>query len=149
VGGRPAPYVVKLSRAAQESWRDWCDSHYQEQEADDFPEALEGPWGKLEAYAARLALILHLMHLDGDPTRSAVDDLPPVPHRIIDDAAQLLGYLKCQWRRVFAALSGKSDYGGEDVRALVRWILRNDLAKFTERDIHRIFDRFKAAPAGL
>ena len=54
-------------------------AHHAEQEADDFPDALEGPWGKLEAYAARLALILHLMDLASDPTRARRTTRPSCP----------------------------------------------------------------------
>jgi hypothetical protein len=46
-------------------------------------------------------------------------------------------------------MGGKCADGGEDVRALIRWILRNDLAGFSERDIGRNFDRFKDDPAAL
>ncbi len=85
---------------------------------------MEGPWGKLEAYAARLALILHLMDLAADPTRPAADDPPELPRRIIEDAARLVAYFKSHALRVYAAMGGKADDGGDDVRALVRWIIR-------------------------
>ena len=45
--------------------------------------------------------------------------------------------------------AASADDGGEDVRALIRWILRNDLAGFSERDIDRNFDRFQDDPAAL
>ena len=123
-----------MTPEARREWAAWCQAHYAEQEADDFPDSLEGPWGKLEAYAARLALILHLMNLAADPTRRT-DDPPEVPRRIIADAARLVTYFKAHALRIYAAMGGKSDDGGEDVRALRRWITRNDLAGFSERDI--------------
>jgi hypothetical protein len=147
--GKPAPRVVKLSPEAARAWSAWCQAHYDEQEADDFPESLDGPWGKLEAYAARLALILHLMVLTSDPIGPIPDDPPELPTPTIEAAFRLVGYFRTQARRVYAAIGGKAEDRGEDVRALVRWILRNNLNEFSERDIGRNFDRFKDDPAAL
>ncbi len=127
----------------------WCQAHYAEQEADDFPDSLEGPWGKLEAYAARLALILHLMTLASDPTRPAPDDLPELPKRTIEAAFRLVAYFKAHALRVYAAMGGKADDGGDDVRSLVRWIRRNGRTEFAERDITQNMRRFRDDPAAL
>src|SRR5262249_52932364 len=58
-------------------------------------------------------------------------------------------YFKSHARRVYAAIDGKLIDGGENVRALVRWILRSDLAGFSTRDIGMNFDRFRDDPAAL
>jgi len=147
--GRPSPHVVVMNSEARREWRDWCQSHRQEQEAEDFPEALEGPWGKLEAYAARLALILHLMDLAADPTRPTAGTPPEMPRRIIVDAARLVAYFKSHAHRMRAATGGKGDHGGEEVHLLTGWIVRNDKAEFSLRDIGKDFDRFKQDPASL
>src|SRR5262249_59207388 len=102
--GKPAPHVVRLSPEVARAWAAWCQAHYAEQEADDFPESLEGVWGKLEAYAPRLALILHLMHLAADPTRPADADPPELPPRVIEAAVRLVTYFKSHARRVYAAM---------------------------------------------
>src|SRR5262249_22803285 len=122
---------------------------YAEQEAADFPDGLEGPWGKLEAYAARLALLLHLMHLAADPASSPSAPLPDLPRRAVVDAFRLVAYFKSHARRVYASMGRRGRHGGEDVRALVRWIVRNGLDEFTTRDVHRNFDRFKDDPDAL
>jgi hypothetical protein len=147
VDGKPAPRVVRMDHEAEEEWRAWCQAHYAEQEADDFRDSLEGPWGKLEAYAARLALIHHLMNLMSDPTRPVSDDLPDLPKRILEDAFRLVAYFKSHALRVYAAMGRKADDGGDDVRSLVRWIRRNDLAEFAQRDITRNMRRFRYDPA--
>jgi hypothetical protein len=96
--GKPSPSVARMTPDAGKAWTAWCQAHYVEQEADDFPESLEGPWGKLEAYAARLGLILHLVHLASDPT-CPIDDLPELPKRIIEAAFRLIAYFKTHARR--------------------------------------------------
>jgi hypothetical protein len=143
--GKPAPAVARMTPDALRAWSEWCQAHYVEQEADDFPESLEGPWGKLEAYAARLGLILHLMDLASDPTRPA-DDLPELPERTIEAAFRLIAYFKAHARRVYAAIGGKHDDGGEDVRCIVRWLRRGDRTEFSERDLTRNLRRFRNDP---
>jgi hypothetical protein len=147
--GRMVPRVVKMNREAANLWTQRCNAHRDEQRADDFRDSLLGPWGKLEAYAARFALVLHLLDLASDPTRSPPDDPPELPRRIIEAAWHLVAYFKSHARRVHAAIDGKLIDGGENVRALVRWILRNDLDRFSTRDIGRNFDRFREDSAAL
>jgi hypothetical protein len=89
------------------------------------------------------------MVLASDPTRPMPDDPPELPEWTLEAALCLVSYFKTHARRVYAAIGGKADDGGEDVRALVRWILRNDLSEFSERDIGRNFDRFQDDPAAL
>ena len=143
------PVSVRMTPEAKNAWGDWIRAHYAEQEADDFPASLEGPWGKLEAYAARLALILHMLALAADPSVPP-DAIPPeLPRAMIEGAARLVGYFKSHARRVHAAMGGKTGDGGDDARALLGWIIRNDLAEFSTRDIARNFDRFKDDQADL
>jgi hypothetical protein len=147
--GRPAPRVVRMTPEAAREWVAWCQTHYAEQEADDFLDSLEGPWGKLEAYTGRLALILHLLALASDPTRPALDDPPELPKRIVEAAARLVAYFKANALRVYAAMGGKADDGGDDVRALARWIRRNGRTDFSERDITQNLRRFRDDPEAL
>ena len=147
--GKPTPQVVRLTLDAAGAWSAWCQAHYAEQDDDGFPESMEGPWGKLEAYTARLALILHLLNVAADPTRPDEDALPDLPRRIINDAARLASYFKSHARRVYATMGGKSRESGDDVKALIRWVVRNHRETFSKRDIERNFDRFKDDPAAL
>jgi hypothetical protein len=147
--GRPAPHVVKLSPEAESAWAVWCQAHYDEQNADDFPESMEGPWGKLEAYCPRGALILHLMHVAADPVPSKDDSWLVLPRARIEDSIRLMAYFKSHARRVYASMSGKTGAAGDDVRMLIRWILRNGRTQFSIRDIRRNLNRFKNDPGSL
>jgi len=146
--GRPTPHVVMMTPDAHREWVEWARTHYAEQERDDFADSLEGPWGKLEIYLPRLALILHLMHLAADPARSSGDDILGLPRRAIEGAAHLVAYFKSHTRRVYWTIGGR-DSPGDDVAALLRWIIRNGLAEFSLRDVHRNFSRFKDDPETL
>src|SRR5690606_8700914 len=101
VNGRDQAHVVGMTPEARKAWVALMNAHLAEHEADDFDDALEGAWGKLEAYAGRLALVLHLMDLSSDPTRPAPDAPPDLPEAIIDNAAALLTYFKSHARRVY------------------------------------------------
>jgi hypothetical protein len=147
--GKPVPRVVEMSPAAAAAWVPWCNAHRDQQRADDFPDSLQGPWGKLETYAARLSLVLHLLHLASDPERRPAADPPALPRQIIEAAAILIAYYKSHARRVYAVIDGKMIDGGENVRALLRWILRNDMDGFSTRDIRMNFDRFRDDDAAL
>jgi hypothetical protein len=147
--GKPVPLVVRLTPGAASEWASWCQAHYDEQEADSFPESMEGPWGKLEAYAARLSLVLHLMDLAADPTRPALVPPPDLPRETVVNAVRLVTYFKAHALRIHATMNGKARDGGDDVRSLVKWLLRNDRLEFSTRDISRDFDRFRDDEAAL
>ena len=127
-GRQAVPHVVTMTPEAAREWSAWCQAHYAEQEADDFPDSLEGPWGKLEAYAARLALILHLMHLASDPTRPAPGTSRPTcpagssrtRPASWPTSRPMPGASMPRW-------AGRPTTAGTTFAPLVRWILRNEL----------------------
>ena len=81
---RPVPHVVSFSEEARRAWKALIDSHHAEQRSPDFPDSLQGPWAKLEQYAGRFVLILHLLDLAADPAGN-IARLPDVPPRIVRD----------------------------------------------------------------
>jgi hypothetical protein len=67
-----------------------------ETEQPDFPDSLVGPWSKLVAYAARLALIIHLLW---DACEKKTDK--EVSAESLDRALRLIAYLKSHARAVY------------------------------------------------
>lgn len=59
--GNKSPQLLRLSRGGQAAWVEWIKQH--QDEAEELPDSspLIGVWSKLEAYAARLSLIVHLI----------------------------------------------------------------------------------------
>src|SRR5262249_6974577 len=78
----PVPHVVFFSEEARRAWKALIDAHHAEQRSPDFPDSLQGPWAKLEQYAGRLVLIVHLLHLAADPDDN-IARLPDVPARVV------------------------------------------------------------------
>jgi hypothetical protein len=91
--------VVRFSAAAKHRWVGWWDQHAAEIRSPELPAPLVGPWGKLKAYAARLALVLHYLWLV--PTDGDEGDLEEAS---VERAVRLVDYFKSHQRLVYARL---------------------------------------------
>ncbi|MDA0809825.1 MAG: DUF3987 domain-containing protein, partial [Planctomycetota bacterium] len=114
--GEPVSGIVELSQAAKHLFCDFYNEHAQEQETLD--DDLAAAWSKLEEYAARLALIIHVCrHASGEN----------VNERKVDESSMAAGIELTRWfcretRRVYAVLEQN-----ETERAcheLAEWIRR-------------------------
>jgi len=109
--GDPDPVRVVLAADAKAVFVEVVNRHREEMEAPGFPVRLKGPWSKLEAYLARLCLILTMAR--------AVDDAAPEQVEVKDvlSAVVLFDYFKNQARRVYVGLYGENpdDRLAEDV----------------------------------
>lgn len=128
--GEERPYIVKLSDDGKAAWVRFFDEHGDEQVNLSGDEA--AAWSKLEGYAARLALVVHL-------TRWAASDATLRDPARVDEASIAAGVVLARWfgdeaRRVYAIL-GESDEGRES-RRLVEWIDRKG-GTATVRDLTR------------
>ena len=129
-GGRPR--LVTLADDGKRAWVTFYNEHASEQVNLSGDEA--AAWSKLEGYAARLALVVHLTRwAAGDAT---LRDPSPPP---VDEASIAAGVVLARWfgdeaRRVYAIL-GESDEGRES-RRLVEWIDRKG-GTVTVRDLTR------------
>jgi hypothetical protein len=114
--GEPAPTTVHLAPDARAVMVEAINAHRAEMYGPGFPTRLKGPWSKLEAYFARLMLIL--------ATARAVDE--DSAHRVeVKDvlaAVVLLDYFKNHARRVYVGLHGDNpdDRLAEDVAEFLR-----------------------------
>ena len=115
--GDPDPVRVVLSPDAKEVLVEAINQHREEMEAVGFPARLKGPWSKLEAYLARLSLILAMARAVDEGAAQRVEAQDALK------AVVLLDYFKNQARRVYVGLYGQSP---EDR-------LAEDLAAFLER----------------
>jgi hypothetical protein len=96
--GEPYPAVVPLSSDAWEVFKEVADSLAEEADAPGFPARLEGAWSKMEAYLARLSLILALCRVAEQGGEERVEA------RDVLMASGLLDYFKAHARRVHVGL---------------------------------------------
>lgn len=98
--GEPFPGTVPLTKDAWEVFKEIACNLSDEAHALDFPRRLRGAWSKLEAYLARLSLILALSRLVKSDDREQVE-----PQDVLA-ASVLIDYFKAHIRRVFVELHG-------------------------------------------
>ncbi len=139
--GTACPRIVRLTPDGKTEWVMFFNEHAQEQA--ELTAGLSAAWSKLEAYAPRLALAVHLVRWAAkDPNLSNPD--------AVDTSSIRSGIALCQWfcheaRRVYGIL-GESD-GQRDRRQLVDLIRRKG-GSMTARELMRSSRRFaKAADA--
>jgi hypothetical protein len=146
-GGRLRPYFVQMEGGAIHLWEEWINAHRKEQSDPDFPKSLEGPWTKMEGFAARLALILSQLHQAYDPT----DECPPRNVSPLDiwGARKLADYFKAHFRRAKVDLIGRLDIP-DDCGAMLKWLRYSRRESFSERDAKLNFPgRFGTNPLAL
>jgi hypothetical protein len=114
--GDPEPVRIHLAPDAKASLINAIDMHREEMEAPGFPTRLKGPWSKLEAYLARLCLILAMSRAaeTGVADRVETED--------VIGAHGLTQYLKNHTRRVYVGLYGADslDRLAEDLAAFLK-----------------------------
>jgi putative DNA primase/helicase len=98
--GEPFPGTVPMTEEAWQVFKELADELSEQAHALGFPVRLRGAWSKLEAYLARLSLILALSRVAGTDEREQVE-----PKDVLA-ASLLVDYFKAHSRRVFAELHG-------------------------------------------
>jgi len=125
-----APVQVNMTHDARQAWQSFTEKLAAERNAPDFKEALQGPWSKLEAYGARIALIVHCL-------RFAYGETPEkeVEQTDFERASQVIEYFKSHARKVYAAIG--ADATTTKAKRILRWIKDHQKRRFTRRDVYR------------
>jgi hypothetical protein len=145
--GDPVPIDLELTADGKRAWIDFYNVHAVEQA--ELTGDLSAAWSKLEGYAARLALVVHLVRwAAGDPMVTAR----------VDDSSVRAGVALSRWfggeaRRIYAVLNESS--AQQERRELVELIQRKggtaaprDLQRWRDRQYPTASDA-EAALAGL
>lgn len=114
--GEPVPLLLDLDAPAKRRWVAFVNEHGREQAERVGDEA--AAWAKLEGYAARLALVLHL-------TRAAAGDPTLADRQRLDEASMEAAMVLVRWfareaERVYALLSGSPE--DRERARLLEWI---------------------------
>jgi hypothetical protein len=136
---RPRPVQLPLTPDAKGAWVRFVEAHGAElaERVGD----LAAAWGKLEGYAARLALILHCCRLaeeDGD-----LADAGRVAPQSVEAAVALVRWFGRETERVYAVLREAEDESAD--RSALEWI--GSLGATTVREFQRAFARHYATAA--
>jgi putative DNA primase/helicase len=99
--GESFPGTVPMTKDAREVFKEIAGELSEEAYALDFPRRLREAWSKLEAYLARLSLILALGRLA--PESKEIEQVEP---QDVFAASVLINYFKAHIRRVFVELHG-------------------------------------------
>ncbi|MCC6421589.1 MAG: DUF3987 domain-containing protein, partial [Gemmataceae bacterium] len=127
LGGDARPVIVPLAPGGKRSWVEFFNTHAIE--AAGLTGDLAAAWAKLEAYAARLALVHHLVReVAGEPVGEGIDASS------VEAGVMLARWFGHEARRVYATLSEDDD--ARQVRQAVELIRRKGGA-VTARDWQR------------
>ncbi|WP_165071856.1 DUF3987 domain-containing protein [Paludisphaera rhizosphaerae] len=136
-------FVARMTPEAKAARKRLRRGHAREMNDPGFNPSLASTWGKLSAYADRLALVLGLMDHAGDPTADPFD-VPDVAERHVLDAWRLAAYFKSHARRAHGDVSlDLPGAEGKAVDAIVRWVKSKGIRTFSERDVKQARDWIK------
>ncbi len=124
--GDPVPFIVRLTPQAKSLWvaffDSWADVQF------DAEGALAAAFSKLEAYAARFALLHHIVtHANGD-------DCDPVEAPSMGAAIELTRWFAAEAERIYAMLAETAEEREE--RRLVEFVQHRG-GRVTTRDLQR------------
>jgi hypothetical protein len=102
VYGDPDLVRIHFAPDAKAVLVDIINAHREEMEQPGFPARLKGPWSKLEAYLARLCLILAMARATDEDAAERVES------RDVLSAVLLLDHFKAMARRVYIRLHGEN-----------------------------------------
>jgi hypothetical protein len=150
--GTPEPRWVTFTPSAKQTFIDAVNALAEEREQPEFPDYLKGPWSKMEAYLARLSLVLAMVHDSQARSRSTGDsgevmnsDPIFVGQRAVEASVALIEYFKAHARRVYAKLgdSRKQDSKtGKNLLPTVIWFLKAEGGHW-EGMTHELYHIFK------
>ncbi len=139
--GQPEPRDIPLSREGKRAWVTFYNDHACEQA--DLTGDLAAAWSKLEGYAARFALLVHLVRLEsGDQT---LTDPGAVDEQSIAAGVTLARWFGEEAARVYAVIGGDQESPeAREQRELLR-IIRDRGGEITVRGLMQASRRYRAS----
>lgn len=122
------PYALQLSAEAKADWETWYNAWAKEQDAAEGE--LLAAYSKLEGYAARLALVHHVVTC----VSAGEDDRQPVRPESIHAGIALVRWFAAEARRIYAVLS--ESHEERDCRRMVE-LIRAKGGRITTKELQR------------
>lgn len=123
--GYGRPWAVDFTPEAKARYAAWFDENCASTRETDFPDEMRGPYSKIRAYCARIALVLEQAWWAFDPGQGHGGDPPPVGLRSVQGAIRLTEYFESHYRKVIAFVSG-TEAENPDARAILEWIRKRE-----------------------
>ena len=139
--GQPQPRDLPLSPKGKQAWIDFYNAHAIEQ--TEMAGDLAAAWSKLEGYAARFALLVHLV-------RAESGDATPVDAGAVDEQSIAAGVALSRWfgdeaARVYAIIGGDAESPeARERRELVR-IIHARGGEITVRQLMQASRKYRAS----
>jgi hypothetical protein len=111
------PIIATMSDEARQLFIQFVNAHGAE--AADMRGDLAAAWSKLEAYAARLALVLHYVRLVSEDLAEDADE-NVVDAETMENALEIIAWFKQETRRVYAMFTESKET--QQLRELAEWI---------------------------
>jgi hypothetical protein len=146
VDGRDCPYVARFTHEAYARWINWYNTCVDEFNSPGFNQGDLSADNKLQDFAGRFALILHLLEHASEPDRRPGDPLPDVTLRTVEGAIALWSYFRSHQRRARWLMTGGLNDG--NAKAVVDWARRNRRDSFSVRDVAADLRWMREAPDG-
>jgi 5S rRNA maturation endonuclease (ribonuclease M5) len=139
--GQPQPRDIPLSPLGKQAWVDFYNAHACEQA--EMSGDLAAAWSKLEGYAARFALLVHLIRAEsGDTT---LPDAGAVDEQSIAAGVALSRWFGDEAARVYAEIGGDAESPeAREQRELVR-IIRDRGGEITVRGLMQASRRYRGS----
>jgi hypothetical protein len=115
------PKTLQFTDTGKEAFTTFVAALGAELQGDTFPDNLRAVWAKLEAYCARLALVLHMCRfVSGEVTSEEIDA------ESVANAICLIDYFKAHARRVYGRLlNRRGTRADRDIQAVLDWLHSN------------------------
>lgn len=136
--GEPIPFVVPLSEKARQAWVHFVNQHAEERGA--MVGAMAAAYSKLEGYAARFALIFHMVRVAAEDPE--LQDRDTIDGASMATAIQMVRWFGNEVGRIYSRL-----HEGETqrmVRELVELIQARG-GSITVRDLSRCKNRYRTS----
>lgn len=139
--GQLQPRDIPLSPDGKQAWIEFYNAHASEQA--EMPGDLAAAWSKLEGYAARFALLVHLVRAASDDPTLA--DAAAVDKQSIAAGVKLSRWFGDETARVYAVIGGDAETPeAREQRELVR-IIRDHGGEITVRGLMQASRRYRSS----
>lgn len=127
------PETIEFADDARTAWIAWYNAQSEALGAPEADAYGRGAEEALRGFAARLAMIVHLLHAASHPTRAPQERLAPLGLDAVRAGLRLAAYFRAHHRRARREIGGAE--GNRVAHAIVQWVRRTERARFSVSEL--------------